>query len=92
MIVFVAFALVIIAATCVLLSLRALGTVWPWERMVLPIQASRYHHIRFEVDERTNGKTQRALALLERHGYVVACECQAGWDRTTTITMRKEVR
>ena len=91
MIVLVAFALVIIAATCVLLSLRALGTVWPWEQVTAPTQAPCYHHIRFEVDELTNGKTQRALALLGRHGYAVVCECQAGWGRTTTITMRKRI-
>jgi len=86
MIVLVAF----ITITCTLLSLRALGTRWPWE--MVPIQASRYHHIRFEVDEVMNGKTQRALALLERHGYAVVAECQAGWGRTTTITMRKRVK
>ena len=80
-----------ITATCLLLSLRALGTAWPWEQAAIPAQVTRYHHIRFEVDERTNGKTQRALVLLERHGYVVVCECQAGWDRTTTITMRKRI-
>jgi len=81
----------IITVTCTLLSLRALGTRWPWEMVVVPVQVTRYHHIRFEVDEVTNGKTQRALALLGRHGYAVVTECQAGWGRTTTITMRKRI-
>ena len=39
MIILAAFALVIITTTCVLTSLRALGTRWPWE--MVPVRAEQ---------------------------------------------------
>ena len=89
----VAFALIVITATCVLVALRALGTVWPWERVTCPAPASvvRYKHIRFAVDESGNGHVLAALRALEQHGFTLVSESRDGWDGQKMVTLRKAV-
>ena len=94
MITLTAFALVIITTTCVLTTLRALGTIWPWERVACPVPASvvRYKHIRFAVDESGNGHVLAALRALEQHGFTLVSESRTGWDGKLVITLQKVVR
>ena len=93
MIILAAFALVLVTATCLLLSLRALGTRWPWEVVACPVPPSvaRYKHIRFAVDESGNGHVLAALRVLERHGFTLVLESRTGWDGRLVVTLRKAV-
>ena len=91
MIILVAFALIIITITCLLVSLRMLGLLVPLKQMTAPQMNEHYHHIRFEMDESRNGNIKRALIILEQHGYSLVSECHLGWDKTVIVTMKKRM-
>jgi len=64
----VAFALIVITATCVLVALRALGTVWPWERVAAAHSVPPRQEPLHWVPTKHSGRIRRQL---EEHGYYV---------------------
>ena len=60
MIILAAFALVLVTATCLLLSLRALGTRWPWE--MVPVRAERWQLLHW-VPTAQAGRLHRHLVM-----------------------------
>jgi len=61
----VAFALIVITATCVLVALRALGTVWPWERVA--VRAERWQSLHW-IPTAQAGRLHR---ILKEKGFYV---------------------
>ena len=68
MIILAAFALVLVTATCLLLSLRALGTRWPWEMVAAAHSVPPRQEPLHWVPTKHSGRIRRQL---EEHGYYV---------------------
>ena len=67
MIILAAFVLVVVTFTCTLLSLRALGTRWPWEMTPVPVRAGSHETLHWV----PTSQASRLHRRLQKCGFLV---------------------